>query len=170
MTVLPSSGENNFRCVPFLSSSFDWISKPSHVLFLEKKEPHYHLFVQISNPHFVAQLFKQVLISGCSSKTRSLLSNMNHSLAAHKMGLRANAGVSYFLHIKMEMESKKKEDKKEENNVVTPFIIGTALTNMMNETKMECVRRIWVEWEGGTSISSYPTINPLLAKSSSFWS
>lgn len=67
---------------------------------------------------------------------------MNHSLAAYKMGIRANAGVSYSRHIKMEMESKKKKDKKKENNVVTPFIIGTALTNMMNETKMECVRRI----------------------------
>lgn len=81
-------------------SSFDWISKPSRVLFLEKKEPHNHLFVQISNPHSVHNFSNETL-----------------SLAAFKVGLlRPHTSVLCLVYIKMEMESRKNEKNRKQCN------------------------------------------------------
>lgn len=76
---------------------------------------------------------------------------MNHSLAAYKMGLRA---IIFSAHQNGDgIEEERRE--KTENNAVTPFIIGTALTNMMNETKMECVRRTYLSRMRGWNFNKF---------------
>lgn len=142
-------------------SSFDWISKPSRVLFLEKKEPHNHLFVQISNPHSVHNFSNETLSLACFQ-----------SRAASPTYQR----IMFSVQCSSKWRWNRERKEKTENNAMTPFIIGIALTNMMNGNKWNACDVSVFEpsrmrgWNCTSCFPNFSYINLLSTTICSFWS